>query len=430
MPKTAVSPQTSAEWHAQAAELFPGGVNSPVRAFGAVGGTPLVLRRAEGCRVWDVEGREYFDYVSSWGAILLGHAHPAVNEAIARAAADGTSFGAPHPGEVALAEAVLERMPVLERVRFVNSGTEASQSALRLARAATGRTKILKFEGHYHGAVDALLVKAGSGVATLGLPGSAGVPEAVAAETWTLPFNDFEALENLFARSGEMLAAAILEPIAGNMGLVPPEPGFLERLRALCTQHGALMIVDEVMTGFRVARGGACERYGLQPDLVCLGKVIGGGLPVGAYGGRKEWMDLVAPLGPMYQAGTLSGNPLAMAAGRAAIDRLTPSVYERLEACGARFETGLRMIFGDRAVVQRIGSMLSVFFAAGPVRDFRAADASDKAQFAKLFHALLERGVALPPSALEAWFLNLAHDEAAIDESLTRFEAAWKAVRA
>jgi len=416
----------------EACDLMPGGVNSPVRAFRAVGGTPLYFERASGATLTDADGREYIDFVSSWGAIILGHAHPAVTEAIAAAAARGTSYGAPHEGEIRLAREVIARVPGLERVRFVNSGTEAALAAIRLARAATGRTKIIKFEGNYHGAVDALLAKAGSGVATFGLPDSAGVPTEAAKNTLTARFNDAADARRLLEANPGEVAAIMVEPIAGNMGLVPPTSEFLEDLRSACDEHGTLLVLDEVMTGFRVARGGAIERLGIRPDLVIMGKVIGGGLPVGAYGGRRELMDLVAPLGPMYQAGTLSGNPLAMAAGYTALSHLTDDLYEQLELTGERLEKGLRMATEAcdvPAQVQRVGSMISVFFTEMPVRDFADAQTTDKALFGRLFHAMLRRGVYLPPSALEAWFFNAAHDEEAIDRTVNAFEDSLREVR-
>lgn len=424
---------TSERLYAEACQLMPGGVNSPVRAFRAVGGTPLYFARAAGARLIDADGNDYVDFVSSWGAIILGHAHPAVNEAIGRAAADGTSFGAPHEGEILLAQEVIHRMPGVERVRFVNSGTEASLAAIRLARAATGRTKIVKFEGNYHGAVDSLLAKAGSGVATFGLPDSAGVPKETTAGTLVARYNDLADVERLLTSHLGEVAAVLVEPVAGNMGLVPPTPEFLPGLRRLCDAHGALLVMDEVMTGFRVAPGGAAERYEVAGDIAVMGKVIGGGLPVGAYGGRRDLMELVAPLGPMYQAGTLSGNPLAMAAGYAALTNLTPEVYERLEGLGERLQKGLKLATetaGVEAQVQRIGSMISVFFTEMPVRDFADAQTTDKALFGRLFHALLNRGVYLPPSALEAWFINAAHTEEEIDRTVEAFEEALQEVRA
>lgn len=415
----------------EAVGLMPGGVNSPVRAFRAVGGTPLYFTKAKGATLTDADGRQYVDYVSSWGAILLGHADEAVTEAVARAAANGTSYGAPHEGEIVLAREVLARKRGVERVRFVNSGTEASLAAIRLARAATGRTKLLKFAGNYHGAVDPLLAKAGSGVATFGLPDSAGVPAESAHGTLTARYNDADDVGRLLEANPGEVAAVLLEPVAGNMGLVPPVPGFHDALRALCDRHGCLLVVDEVMTGFRVAQGGATARFDLKPDLTIMGKVIGGGLPVGAYGGRKELMDLIAPVGPVYQAGTLSGNPLAMAAGHAVVSRLTEEVYDGLEEMGAHLQKGLEMALeatGVSGQVQRVGSMISVFFTEMPVRDFDDAQTTDKALFGRLFHALLKRGVYLPPSALEAWFLNAAHDAEAIDRTVDAFEDALREV--
>lgn len=419
--------------YAEAIDLMPGGVNSPVRAFRAVGGTPLYFAKGKGAVLTDADGGDYIDYVSSWGAVILGHAHEAVTEAVTKAAERGTSYGAPHEGEITLAREVLERKRVIERVRFVNSGTEASLAAVRLARAATGRTKLLKFAGNYHGAIDPLLAKAGSGVATFGLPDSAGVPAETTRGTLTARYNDAEDVRQILEANRDEVAAVLLEPVAGNMGLVPPAPGFLNALRALCDEHGCLLVVDEVMTGFRVARGGATTRYSLRPDLLIMGKVIGGGLPVGAYGGRKELMDMVAPLGPVYQAGTLSGNPLAMAAGHAVVSRLDASAYDRLETLGERLQRGLELAIeavGVPAQVQRVGSMISVFFTTMPVQDFDDAQTTDKALFGRLFHALLKRGVYLPPSALEAWFLNLGHDEALIDRTVDAFEDALREARA
>lgn len=417
--------------YAEACTLMPGGVNSPVRAFRAVGGSPVYFERAAGAHVYDADGNQYVDYVCSWGAVILGHADKSINAAIQHAAERGTSFGAPHAGEITLAKAVLERIPRLERIRFVNSGTEAAQAAIRLARAATGRNKIVKFEGNYHGALDPLLAKAGSGVATFGLPDSAGVPADVAAATLTSPYNDASALRNLLAQNRGEVAAVIVEPVAGNMGLVPPAETFLSELRSACSDSGALLIVDEVMTGFRVAPGGATQRFDLDPDLVIMGKVIGGGLPVGAYAGRRELMELVAPLGPMYQAGTLSGNPLAMAAGSAALAGMTAAAYAHLEFVGAKLESGLNSAFagvGIPAQVQRVGSMISVFFTPEPVTNFTDAQATDRAFFARLFNDLLDRGVYLPPSALESWFISVAHTESVVDFTLEAFQASLKAV--
>ncbi len=418
---------------ARAQAVTPGGVNSPVRAFGGVGGTPRFLAGGSGAYVTDVDGNRYIDMVSSWGPMILGHAHPAVVAAVQQAAALGTSFGAPGEREVALAEAVLERYPNCRSVRFVNSGTEATMSALRLARGFTGRDLIVKFEGNYHGHADGLLVAAGSGAATTGVPSSAGVPAAVAATTLVAPYNDVAAVEALLRAHAGRVAAVIVEPVVGNMGVVPPAAGFLQGLRALTRAHGALLVIDEVMTGFRVARGGAVELYGLEPDLVAWGKVIGGGLPVGAYGGRADVMGMVSPLGPVYQAGTLSGNPLAMAAGLATLAAIDEAgdVYPVLEERGARLQHGLERAAAaaDVAVqVQRVGSMLTVFFTDQPVRDFAGASASDDRRFARWFHAMLDAGVSWPPSAFEAAFLSYAHDDAAIDEVVDAAAAAFRTV--
>jgi glutamate-1-semialdehyde 2,1-aminomutase len=417
---------TSPELYTRACELMPGGVNSPVRAFQAVGGTPLYIERALGATITDVEGRTYIDYVNSWGASIHGHAYTPILAAISDAAARGTSYGAPHRGEIDLAEAVTARVPGLERVRFVNSGTEATLSAIRLARAATGRARIVKFAGNYHGAVDSLLAAAGSGVATLGLPDSAGVLPSATEDTAIAAFNDGQAVRELLA--AEDVAAVLVEPVAGNMGLIPPVPGFLDDLRVACTETGTLLIFDEVMTGFRVGYGGAAGRYGVTPDLYCLRKVIGGGLPVGAYGGRRDLMEWIAPLGPVYQAGTLSGNPLAMAAGLAALSDLTPASYDQLEAMGARLEVGLKAILSAEAQVLRVGSMISVFFTPEAPSDFEGALRTDRGLFARWFHALLAEGVYLPPSALESWFLTLAHGRDEIDRTLAACEAAWQCV--
>jgi glutamate-1-semialdehyde 2,1-aminomutase len=410
---------TSPELFERARALFPGGVNSPVRAWGAVGGTPRFIARAAGARVWDVEGNQYLDFVASWGAVLLGHAHPAVVEAIQRAAALGTSFGAPTPGEVRLGERIQGAMPSIERLRFTSSGTEAVMSAVRLARAFTGRSRIVKFAGCYHGHSDALLTEAGSGVATLGLPGSAGVPAAATADTMVAPYNDVDAVASLFARMGGEIAAVLVEPVAANMGVVAPRPGFLESLRDLTSRHGALLVFDEVITGFRLGPAGAQGRFGIEPDLTCLGKIIGGGLPVGAFGGRAEIMARVAPEGPMYQAGTLSGNPLAMAAGEAALAALAdPSVYDALESQAARLAEGLAAAGRGQVSVSRVGSLLTVFFTSTPPEDYEQARAGDAAAFARFFHAMLERGVMLPPSPFEAWFTTVAHGDAEIDRTL------------
>jgi glutamate-1-semialdehyde 2,1-aminomutase len=411
-------PSKSQELFRKALRLMPGGVNSPVRAFGAVGGDPIFIASGQGSRMTDVDGRTYIDYVLSWGPLILGHCHPEVMEALARVLQTGTSFGASTAAEVELAERIQEAFPAIERVRLVNSGTEATLSALRVARAATGRDKILKFEGCYHGHPDSLLVKAGSGVATLGLPDSPGVPHALAELTISVPFNDLSALEEAFSAHRGQLAAAIVEPVAGNMGCVPPQPGFLEKLRALTAEQGTVLIFDEVMTGFRVAYGGAQQLYKIQPDLTTLGKVIGGGLPVGAYGGKSALMDQVAPAGPVYQAGTLSGNPLAVAAGLKTLEVLRrPGAYDRLETLADKLAAGLAAQAARAGVpltVNRVGSMFTPFFTAGPVRDYASAKKADSAFFGRFFRSLLARGVYPPPSQFEAWFVSASHSEADI----------------
>ena len=417
---------------ARAQELFPGGVNSPVRAFRGVGGTPRFIARGRGAHLWDVDGHEYVDYVGSWGPLILGHCPAAVVRAVEEALAEGASFGAPSPREIELGELVRARMPWVEKMRFVSSGTEATTAAIRLARGFTGRDDLLKFEGCYHGAGDALLVKAGSGVETLGLPDSPGVPKDLARHTLTLPYNDLAAAEALFAARGASLAAVIVEPVVGNMGVLVPRPGYLAGLAALCRRAGALFIVDEVMTGFRLGPGGACGLLGIEPDLVTFGKVIGGGLPVGAFGGRAEVMDLVAPKGPVYQAGTLSGNPLAMAAGRATLEALDASAYARLEELSARLAAGLleaARAAGVPVQVNRVGSMLTVFFAEKPVFDATSARASDTGRFGRFFHAMLERGVYLPPSQFEAAFVSLAHTEEDLRRTLAAARQALALVR-
>jgi len=393
----------------RAQRLIPGGVNSPVRAFRAVGGTPPFIASGAGSHIFDADGREYIDYVGSWGPLLLGHRHHAVVAALEETLAIGTSFGAPTEREVELAELISEAVPSIEMVRLVNSGTEATMSALRLARGYTGRNLAVKFEGGYHGHVDSLLVKAGSGVATLGIPDAAGVPDAFAGTTIALPFNSPDAVERAFDEFGPRIAAVIVEPIAGNMGCVPPAPGFLDALRYLTSKHGSLLIFDEVMTGFRVAYGGAQRLYGLKPDLTTLGKVIGGGLPVGAYGGRNEIMRKVAPLGPVYQAGTLSGNPLAVAAGLAMLRHLKahPEIYTRLEGRAGE----LCAAAPQGITVNRVGSMFTFFFTPEPVTDFQSAKRSDVARFGEFFHWMLDRGVYLPPSQFEAAFVSAAHTE-------------------
>ena len=404
-----------------AAKLMPGGVNSPVRAFRGVGGEPPFIARGEGARVPDADGRTYIDFVASWGPLILGHAPAAVVEAITETARRGTSYGAPTELEVRMAELITAAYPSMEMVRLVSSGTEAAMSAIRLARGATSRDLLVKFDGGYHGHADSLLVKAGSGGATLSIPDSKGVPAALAALTATLEFNDAEGVRDLFRRRGGEIAAVIVEPVAGNMGVVPPAPGFLETLREVTTEHGALLIFDEVITGFRVAYGGAQERYGIRPDLTCLGKIIGGGLPVGAYGGSRAVMGNVAPLGGVYQAGTLSGNPLAVAAGLATLAALrTADVYDRLERLGARLEQGMREAAhktGVPVTVNRVGSMMTSFFCEAPVTDYTGARRADTKRYARFFHAMLERGVYLAPSQFEAAFVSLAHSDADLDHA-------------
>lgn len=418
----------SSDLFAEAQTLIPGGVNSPVRAFRAVGGAPFFAQQARGAWLEDVDGNRYVDYVCTWGPAILGHAPACVRDALRGALERGTSFGVPGPLEVDMARIITRWVPSVHKVRMCNSGTEATMSCLRLARGFTGRTKILKFEGCYHGHVDALLVKAGSGALTLGQPDSAGIPVSFAAETLTLPFNDFDALEALFAAQGAELAGVIVEPVPANAGLIPPRPGFLERLRELCSTHGVVLIFDEVMTGFRLAKGGAQEVLGITPDLSAFGKVIGGGLPVGAFGGRADIMDHLAPLGPVYQAGTLSGNPLAMAAGLAQLRELEATdAYARLELIGASLESGLRSVlerWGGPHRLYRRGSMFCLFFTDEEVHSLAQAKRSDTARFARFFHKLLQRGVYFPPSQFETCFLSTAHGEAEIAATLTAVEEA------
>jgi glutamate-1-semialdehyde 2,1-aminomutase len=409
----------------RARALFPGGVNSPVRAFRGVGGEPFVVHRGVGSRIWDVDGREYIDYVLSWGPLVLGHAPRVVLDALADVMQRGTSFGIPTELEVRLAELIVARMPHVEMLRFVSSGTEATMSAIRVARAATGRDAILKFDGCYHGHADSFLVRAGSGVATLGLPNSPGVPDALAALTVVAPFNDLSSVEALLR--AHSVAAIIVEPVVGNSGFIPPDPAFLPGLRTLADLYGALLIFDEVMTGFRIAYGGARERFGVTADLTTLGKVIGGGLPVAAYGGRRELMHQVAPSGSVYQAGTLSGNPLAMAGGLATLAELTPTVHDEIANRTTRLVQGLREIAARRGVpftADSAGSMWGFFFRAEPVRSFSDARTSDVELFRRFFHAALERGVYLAPSAFEAAFMSAAHSEQDIGETLNRLDDA------
>ena len=406
----------------QAQKVIPGGVNSPVRACRSVGAKPVFIQRAEGSRVFDADGNAYIDYVGSWGPMILGHRHPEVMAAIQEVLERGTSFGAPTDLEIELAEMVIKAVPSVEMVRMVNSGTEATMSAIRLARGVTGRDLLIKFDGCYHGHADTLLVAAGSGVATLGIPGSPGVPDAFVQNTLSLPYNDAERVTDVVSKKGDKIAAIIVEPVAGNMGLVPPEPGFLKTLRTLTQDHGIILIFDEVMTGFRVAYGGAQALYDLMPDLTCMGKVIGGGLPVGAYGGRKEIMKKVAPEGPVYQAGTLSGNPLAMAAGIATLKSLQqPEFYETLEARSAMLEAGLGEAIDKArlpAVINRVGSMLGLFFTEKRVSNFAEAQTSDLTMFAKYFKGMLERGIYLAPSQYEALFVSSAHSEGDIQATI------------
>lgn len=419
----------SQELFEEARRVLVGGVNSPVRSFRSVGGSPRFIAKGQGSRIWDEDGNEYIDYIQSWGAAILGHAPPPVVKAVREAAAEGFSFGTPTEKEVRLAQVLRERMPAAERVRLVSSGTEAAMSALRVARAHTRRSRFIKFEGGYHGHADAFLSKAGSGLATFGISDSAGVPAHVAADAITLAYNDLDAVKKAFSENSGEVAAIIVEPVAANMGVVPPEPGFLPGLRELCDQNDSLLVLDEVITGFRIARGGAQQHYNLRPDLLCLGKILGGGLPLAAYAGREDLMQLVAPEGPVYQAGTLSGNPLAVSAGLATLKALTSAVYENLEARSAQLTRGLEASLADANVegtVNQVGSLLSVFFTSGRVRDFVSAR-SDIGRFQNVFHQMLASGVHLPPSPYEAWFVGTAHTTRDIETTVSAFSRALTA---
>ncbi len=420
----------SRELFQRAQEVLPGGVNSPVRGFKSVGGTPRFIQSARASHILDVDENNYIDYVCSWGPLIAGHAHPAVVQAIEEAARKGTSYGAPTEIESQLAETVIERMPAIELVRFVSSGTEAAMSAVRLARAATGRELIVKFDGCYHGHADSMLVSAGSGVLTLGQPDSPGVPKAVAETTLSIPYNSASAIDEAFSVHGDAIAAIIVEPVAGNMGVIEPEAGYLQHLRDVTQRHGALLIFDEVITGFRVARGGAQERFGVTPDLTVLGKIIGGGLPVGAYGGKAEYMNLIAPVGPVYQAGTLSGNPLAMAAGLATLNLLDDAdVYDTLERRSAKLGNGLlaaAQAAGIAATANRVGSMMTLFFSGSAVHDYAGAKHSDTGLFGRYFGMMLDRGVYLAPSQFEAAFVSLAHTDDDIEATVAIAETVFE----
>ncbi|AKF07321.1 glutamate-1-semialdehyde 2,1-aminomutase [Sandaracinus amylolyticus] len=428
-----MSDPVSAEHFRRAQERFPGGVNSPVRAFRAVGGTPVFVDRAEGAYLWGADGKKYVDYVGSWGPMIVGHAHPDVVSAVQHAMTRGASYGAPTAQETDLADLIAKMVPSISMMRFTSSGTEAVMGALRVARGFTGRDLVVKFEGCYHGGADYLLVKAGSGLATFGVPTSAGVPAAIASTCTVLPYNDVTALHELFAARGSEIAAVILEPVVGNMGTVPPDRAFLDALRALTTKHGALLVFDEVMTGFRLAKGGAQERFGITPDLTTLGKIVGGGLPVGVYGGRREIMEKVSPIGPVYQAGTLSGNPLAVAAGLATLRILDGDAgfYDRLEAASAELEAVLVEASKASKVpvrVQRTGSMITPFFCEGEVRSWEDAARCDTAAFGRWHHAMLDAGVMWPPAQYEAGFVSSAHDQATLRHTAAAARAAFAAV--
>ncbi|MCE9591808.1 MAG: glutamate-1-semialdehyde 2,1-aminomutase [Planctomycetes bacterium] len=417
-----------------AKRVLPGGVNSPVRAYKSVGRDPIVVRSGKGARVTDVDGNSYIDYVMSYGPLLLGHCPPAVEAALQKAVVNGTSFGMPTEAETRLAQLVIEAVPSVEKVRFVNSGTEACMSAIRLARAATKRSKVIKCTGCYHGHSDALLVEAGSGATTIGVPSSPGVPASITGSTLLVPFNDLAAVERVLNEHGRDVAGLMVEPIAGNMGCVPPKPGYLQGLRDLCTKHGVLLLFDEVMTGFRVAYGGAQSIYKVTPDLTCLGKIVGGGLPCAAYGGRTDLMKQIAPEGPVYQAGTLSGNPLAMAAGIAMLESLKDGkAYAQLDRSSKRLTDGLARAASEAGVpvqITRVGSMVCVFFCATPIENYEQAVRSDTKAFTRFFNSLLDNGVVLPPSQYETWFVSTAHDDACIDQTIEASRAAFAAARA
>jgi len=422
-----MSDSTSKGLFKRAEKVIPGGVNSPVRAFRSVGGEPIFISRAEGAYLFGADGAKYTDYVGSWGPMILGHAHPDVVRAVAEAATKGTSYGAPTELEVRFAEAVIALYPSIEMVRAVSSGTEATMAALRVARGFTGRDVVVKFEGCYHGHADFLLVKAGSGALTFGVPDSAGVPKEAAANTATLAYNDIKALRELFATRGKEIAAVIVEPVVGNMGVVPPEPGFLEAIVSLCKENGAVSVFDEVMTGSRVARGGMQERAGLRPDMTCLGKIIGGGLPLAAYGGRREIMQKIAPLGPVYQAGTLSGNPIAVSGALAMMQHLNADLYARLESLGKRLEDGLNASLKSANVegcVQRVGSMITLFFTKGPIKSYDDAKHADTERFGRFHREMIARGEYWPPSQFEAAFISGAHTEGDIDRTIENAKAA------
>lgn len=419
----------SRKLYAEAKRAMVGGVNSPVRAFKAVGGTPIFIVRGKGSRVWDADGNSFIDYVCSWGPLILGHSNPRTIKAAAQTVTTGTSFGAPTIPELRLAQKVCRMMPSVERIRFVNSGTEATMSALRLARAFTGRSKFLKFEGCYHGHADPFLTRAGSGMATFDIPDSAGIPATTVAEALTLEFNNEEELEDAFRSHGNEIAAAIIEPVAGNMGVVPPSPGYLQKLRRLCTESGSVLIFDEVITGFRIAPGGAQELYEVKPDLTCLGKIIGGGFPVGAYGGRDDIMRQVTPEGPVYQAGTLSGNPVAMAAGLATLSQLDQKAYSKLESLSADLESGLleaAAACGVQLSVNRVGSMVGLFFTAAKVRNFKDAKGSSHTFYPKFHRSLLESGIYFPPSAFETVFLSTAHSGSEVKTTIAAARRAFR----